>query len=268
MIKYRENVLELAGVFNKFQITHIPRAENRKADALSTLATVQFDHLSKEVLVEVLNERFVEAQAGSTMAQAENALMGLDHVAGYRQMKLGVTTKALKEVEVSKRLANGPTLPNGWRQKPLATQIPFIIPNEMVAGGKLRTENLLERINYTYLLEGKDRSWAEEEPNIGMPTHRTSSVNEKTNDQELRLNLDLLDERRKITAIREARVCGKLGTTWEGHYKVIKAFQSEAYKLSNMEGKRDTRTLHACNLRSATSKNTRRDLIFSTMALP
>ncbi|GJS07587.1 reverse transcriptase domain-containing protein [Tanacetum coccineum] len=31
---------------------------------------------------------------------------------------------------------------------------------------------------------------------IGMPTHRTSSVNEKTNDQELRLNLDLLDERR------------------------------------------------------------------------
>ncbi|GKA99121.1 hypothetical protein Tco_0827058 [Tanacetum coccineum] len=40
---------------------------------------------------------------------------------------------------------------------------------------------------------------------IDMPTHRTSSANEKTNDQELRLNLDLLDERREITAIREAR---------------------------------------------------------------
>ncbi|GKG43560.1 hypothetical protein Tco_0482653, partial [Tanacetum coccineum] len=40
---------------------------------------------------------------------------------------------------------------------------------------------------------------------IGMPTHRTSSVNEKTNDQELRLNLDLLDERREIAAIREAK---------------------------------------------------------------
>ncbi|GJY45220.1 reverse transcriptase domain-containing protein [Tanacetum coccineum] len=34
-----------------FRITHIPRAENRKADALSKLAAVQFDHLSKEVLV-------------------------------------------------------------------------------------------------------------------------------------------------------------------------------------------------------------------------
>ncbi|GJZ98862.1 hypothetical protein Tco_0671315 [Tanacetum coccineum] len=95
---------------------------------------------------------------------------------------------------------------------------------------------------------------------IGMPTHRTSSLNEKTNDQELRLNLDLLDERREITNIREAKykqqvekyynkkvrhvqfkvgefvlrknevsraanTC-KLGPTWEGPYKVIKAFQN------------------------------------------
>ncbi|GKB93868.1 hypothetical protein Tco_0980005 [Tanacetum coccineum] len=40
---------------------------------------------------------------------------------------------------------------------------------------------------------------------IGMPTHRMSKLNEKTNDQELRLNLDLLEERREIEAIREAR---------------------------------------------------------------
>ncbi|GJQ97693.1 reverse transcriptase domain-containing protein [Tanacetum coccineum] len=38
------------------------KAENRKADALSKLAAVQFDHLSKEVLVDVLNECSVEAQ--------------------------------------------------------------------------------------------------------------------------------------------------------------------------------------------------------------
>ncbi|GJU81485.1 reverse transcriptase domain-containing protein [Tanacetum coccineum] len=43
MIKYQEKVLELAGAFNRFRITHIPRAENRKADALSKLAAVQFD---------------------------------------------------------------------------------------------------------------------------------------------------------------------------------------------------------------------------------
>ncbi|GJU26785.1 reverse transcriptase domain-containing protein [Tanacetum coccineum] len=38
MIKYKEKVLELAGAFNRFRITHIPRVENKKADALSKLA--------------------------------------------------------------------------------------------------------------------------------------------------------------------------------------------------------------------------------------
>nr|GEZ10327.1 reverse transcriptase domain-containing protein [Tanacetum cinerariifolium] len=92
---------------------------------------------------------------------------------------------------------------------------------------------------------------------IGMPTHGTSSVNEKTNDSELRLNLDLLDKRREIATIREAKRnevsrvsnTGKLGPTWEGPYKVIQAFQSRAYKLSNMEGEAIPRTWHACNLR-------------------
>ncbi|GKE10451.1 reverse transcriptase domain-containing protein, partial [Tanacetum coccineum] len=40
---------------------------------------------------------------------------------------------------------------------------------------------------------------------IGMPTHRTSKLNEKTTDQELYLNLDLLGEQREIAAIKESR---------------------------------------------------------------
>ncbi|GJR80593.1 reverse transcriptase domain-containing protein [Tanacetum coccineum] len=71
MIKYREKVLELVGAFNRFRITHIPRAKNRKADALSKLAAVQFDHLSKEVLVEVLNERSVEPQKVNMVVEEE-----------------------------------------------------------------------------------------------------------------------------------------------------------------------------------------------------
>ncbi|GJV73569.1 reverse transcriptase domain-containing protein [Tanacetum coccineum] len=66
-----DDSLELAGAFNKFRITHIPRAENRKADALSKLAAVQFDHLSKEVLVEVLNERSIEAQEVNVVVEEE-----------------------------------------------------------------------------------------------------------------------------------------------------------------------------------------------------
>ncbi|GJZ38613.1 reverse transcriptase domain-containing protein [Tanacetum coccineum] len=70
-IKYQEKVLELAGAFNRFRITHIPRVENRKVDALSKLVAVQFDHLSKEVLMEVLNECSVEAQEVNMAVEEE-----------------------------------------------------------------------------------------------------------------------------------------------------------------------------------------------------
>ncbi|GKA42498.1 putative nucleotidyltransferase, ribonuclease H [Tanacetum coccineum] len=72
MIKYQEKVLEVASAFNRFRITHIPRAKNRKADALSKLAAVQFDHLSKEVLVEVLNKRSIEAQEVNMVVEEED----------------------------------------------------------------------------------------------------------------------------------------------------------------------------------------------------
>ncbi|GJS62492.1 reverse transcriptase domain-containing protein [Tanacetum coccineum] len=54
------NVLEITTLFDKFCISHIPRAQNKKTDALSKLAVVQLDHLTKEVLVEVLNERSID----------------------------------------------------------------------------------------------------------------------------------------------------------------------------------------------------------------
>nr|GEU85233.1 protein NYNRIN-like [Tanacetum cinerariifolium] len=67
----KRNGLGLAGAFNRFRITHIPGEENKKVDAPSKLVAVQFDHLSKEVLVEVLNERSVEAQEVNMVVEEE-----------------------------------------------------------------------------------------------------------------------------------------------------------------------------------------------------
>ncbi|GKD80964.1 hypothetical protein Tco_1347803, partial [Tanacetum coccineum] len=39
---------------------------------------------------------------------------------------------------------------------------------------------------------------------IGMPTYRTATVDVVRNDDEIRLNLDLVEERREQSAIREA----------------------------------------------------------------
>nr|GEX38927.1 reverse transcriptase domain-containing protein [Tanacetum cinerariifolium] len=105
---------------------------------------------------------------------------------------------------------------------------------------------------------------------IGMPTYRTAAVDVVSNNKELRLNLDLLEERRKRAAICEAKAKskmtkyynarvrgvtfkpgdfvyrsnddshavagGKLGPKWEGPYEVTEALGNGAYKLRSIDG--------------------------------
>ncbi|GJU61039.1 reverse transcriptase domain-containing protein [Tanacetum coccineum] len=119
---------------------------------------------------------------------------------------------------------------------------------------------------------------------IGMSTHRTMMIKEgKGNEEKMRLNLDLLQERREATTIREARNkmkmknyynkrarlmsfkvgdyvyrrnetshvenLGKLGPKWEGPYVVTEAYHNGSYKLQTMDDIEVSRTWHAINLR-------------------
>ncbi|GKF39648.1 hypothetical protein Tco_0119709 [Tanacetum coccineum] len=118
---------------------------------------------------------------------------------------------------------------------------------------------------------------------IGMPTYRTTVVDAVHNDEELRLNLDLLKERRERTVIREAKAKskmtkyynarvrgvtfrpgdfvyrsndasyvvngGKLGPNWEGSYDVTEALVDGAYKLRSTDGTVLPRTWNIANLK-------------------
>nr|GEX47859.1 reverse transcriptase domain-containing protein [Tanacetum cinerariifolium]GEX49890.1 reverse transcriptase domain-containing protein [Tanacetum cinerariifolium] len=89
---------------------------------------------------------------------------------------------------------------------------------------------------------------------IGMPTYRTAAVDVVSKDEELRLNLDLLEERRERAAICEAKSChaverGKLGPKWEGPYEVTDALGDGAYKLRSMDGIILPRTWNIANLK-------------------
>ncbi|KAL7605482.1 hypothetical protein Lser_V15G18132 [Lactuca serriola] len=53
----------------------IPRSENKRADALSKLASTCFDHLSKKVLVEVLRERSIDEQQVNILTPARPTWM-------------------------------------------------------------------------------------------------------------------------------------------------------------------------------------------------
>nr|GEY42120.1 reverse transcriptase domain-containing protein [Tanacetum cinerariifolium] len=118
---------------------------------------------------------------------------------------------------------------------------------------------------------------------IEMPTYRTAIVDVVHNDEELRLNLDLLEERRERAAIHEAKAKlkmtkyynarvqsvtfrpgdfvyrrnqashvvgrGKLGPKWEGPYEVTEALRDGAYMLRSMDGTVLSRTWNIANLK-------------------
>ncbi|GJT67970.1 reverse transcriptase domain-containing protein [Tanacetum coccineum] len=118
---------------------------------------------------------------------------------------------------------------------------------------------------------------------IGMPTYCTAVVDAVHNNEELRLNLDLLEERRECAAIREAKAKlkmtkyynarvrgvtfrpedfvyrsnnashavdgGKLGQKWEGPYEVTEALGDGAYKSKSIDGTVLPRTWNIANLK-------------------
>nr|GEU68138.1 reverse transcriptase domain-containing protein [Tanacetum cinerariifolium] len=74
-----------------------------------------------------------------------------------------------------------------------------------------QSNGLVERANRSLgegikarLGEG-NKNWVEELPHIRLPTYRTAVVDVVNNDEELRLNLDLLEERRERAAVCEAK---------------------------------------------------------------
>ncbi|GJR01439.1 reverse transcriptase domain-containing protein [Tanacetum coccineum] len=57
MVQYLEKVKGLTSDFKEFSIKQVPRSKNKKADALSKIASTSFAHLSKQVLVEELKKK-------------------------------------------------------------------------------------------------------------------------------------------------------------------------------------------------------------------
>ncbi|GJX37173.1 reverse transcriptase domain-containing protein [Tanacetum coccineum] len=71
MIRYLEKVKALTGGFKAFTIKQIPRSENKKADALSKIASTSFAYLSKQVLVEELKEKSISEVEVLTVIEEE-----------------------------------------------------------------------------------------------------------------------------------------------------------------------------------------------------
>nr|GEW36010.1 reverse transcriptase domain-containing protein [Tanacetum cinerariifolium] len=71
MEKYMAKEKEQVALFKKFLIKNIPQNQNQKADVLSKLASVSFNHLTKEILVEVLKSKSMDVQEAGTIVEEE-----------------------------------------------------------------------------------------------------------------------------------------------------------------------------------------------------
>ncbi|GKA31604.1 reverse transcriptase domain-containing protein [Tanacetum coccineum] len=71
MIKYLEKVKTLISTFKEFSIKQVPKGENKKADALSKMASTSFAHLSKQVLVEELKQKSIDEKEVLAVVEKE-----------------------------------------------------------------------------------------------------------------------------------------------------------------------------------------------------
>ncbi|RWW81425.1 hypothetical protein BHE74_00010166, partial [Ensete ventricosum] len=94
---------------------------------------------------------------------------------------------------------------------------------------------------------------------VVFPTLRVQTHGKEVSNQQLRENLDLLEEKRNDAHLRTLayrRVVaklynrrGKLAPNWEGPYQVVEVVREETYTLATMEGQVLPRTWHISNLR-------------------
>nr|GFA29153.1 reverse transcriptase domain-containing protein [Tanacetum cinerariifolium] len=301
MIKYLEIVKGLTSEFTTFSINQVPRSKNKQADALSKIASTSFAYLSKQVLVEVLENKSIREKEVAAVIE-EDGPTWMTQIVDYlkdgvlprdnneaKKLRLKARQYELKEGVLYRRSFLTPWLRCVGPLQPLtpitapwpfykwgidiagpfpegAGKVKFLIVAmdyftkwieakavATITGGQVKKfvwDNIVcrfERVNRS-LGEGikaclgeKNKNWVEELPHvlwahrtmiksshgdtpfsltygteavipaeIGMPTYRIAAVDVVSNNEELRLNLDLLEERRERAAISEAKAKTKM----------------------------------------------------------
>ncbi|GJR49182.1 reverse transcriptase domain-containing protein [Tanacetum coccineum] len=110
MIPYLEKVRTLANGFRMFLIKQVPRIKNIKADTLSKIASTSFTHLSKQVLVEELQERSInEVEVLAVVEEEGNTWM----TSIYEYLTEGILPGGANKVRAVRRKSQRFAMING-----------------------------------------------------------------------------------------------------------------------------------------------------------
>ncbi|GKB00463.1 reverse transcriptase domain-containing protein [Tanacetum coccineum] len=204
---------------------NILRNQNQKADVLSKLSSVAFNHLTKELLVEVLNELYTKGKEINTVVEEERENWMTSII---QCLEKGVWPKDKNEERPLQANYVIPEIHTGSYDMHSGPRTVFVNDPFKSWCGRLniqqmntvvahpRANGLIERANKS-LMEGiktrlgrEKAGWAVIPAEIGMPTYRTMTIREGFNEEEIRLNLDLLTKRRELVGIWKERYKTKL----------------------------------------------------------
>nr|GFA39795.1 reverse transcriptase domain-containing protein [Tanacetum cinerariifolium] len=246
MIKYLKIVRGLISGFTTFSISQVPRSKNKKANALSKITSTSFAHLSKQILVEVLENKSIKDKEVATVIKEDGPTWMTQLVEYLKEVAMDYFTKWIEAKAVA-TITGGQTMANSSLTTRSRTGDKLNITQWFASIKHPQSNELVERANRSLgegikarLGEG-NKNWVEELPHvlwahrtmiksshgdtpfsltyeteavipaeIGMPIYRTAAVDVVNNDEELRLNLDLLEERRERAAVCEARAKSKM----------------------------------------------------------
>nr|GEX06168.1 reverse transcriptase domain-containing protein [Tanacetum cinerariifolium] len=206
----------------------VPRSENKKADALSKMASTSFAHLSKQVLVKELKEKPIsELEILAIVEEEEDTWMTPifeyltketlpADVKKARAVKRKSQRFAIINGTIYKKSFLGPWL---WCVGPLQANYVLREIHEGSCSMHAGTRSVVAKalmIGYYWPTMHKDASLGEgikaarckEKELDGRAT--SSKVDLTQNDEALGINLDLLQEKREQEAIREAKSKAKM----------------------------------------------------------
>ncbi|GJV42457.1 reverse transcriptase domain-containing protein [Tanacetum coccineum] len=229
----------LINSFRKFSIEQVPRSENKKADALSKIASTSFAHLTKQVLVEVLKENLIEEQKILAVVEKEGDSWMTPLLEYLRDGTLPAEVKRARAIKIKSRqyvVISGvlyrKLFLEHWIRCVRPLQAEYVVreihegsysmhswPRSVVAKAirsgyywppmhrDVERENRSLGEGIKARLGGENKNWVEE---IGMPSLRCAKIDQAMNDEALLLNLDVLEEEREKAAIQEAKSKAKM----------------------------------------------------------
>ncbi|GJT68197.1 reverse transcriptase domain-containing protein [Tanacetum coccineum] len=239
MMQYLEKVKALSSNFKKFSIKQVPRSEKKKSDALRKIAPTSFAHLTKQVLVEELNEKSINEAEVLAVVEEEGDTWMTPIYEYLTEETLPSEKEKARAIRCKSRWFGllGEIISDNKKQ---FRDNPFI--DTFASIKHPQANGLVERANKSLgegikaRLDERSKDWIEEIPHvlwahktkikssdgdtpfsltyrteaviptkIGMPTLRTAEIDIVQNDEALEINLDLLEEIREQAAIREAR---------------------------------------------------------------